>query len=157
MTKAISVPYCHYFYKLQINSVFGEDDTCVIFQYFKTLEGFRHPSRFQILPARDSRYLFEPVIIDLTYNEFTKDYDSHYIGLKFNTLFEKIAIQPLPEKGVEPDDHLRNIKVGFRFVFTNIGNDDDDDTIKPIPTLPGDVLKPEKTLLEQTKLSEIAC
>ena len=156
MKKAISVPYCHYFHKLQINSVFGEDDTCVIFQYFKTLEGFRHPSRFQILPAWDSRYLFEPVIIDLTYNEFTKDYDSHYIGLKFNTLFEKIAIQPLPAKGVNPDDHLRNTSVGFRFVFTNIGNDDDDDSIKPIPTFPRNEQKQDKTLLEKTTLSKLS-
>lgn len=157
MSKVLVFPFNPYYVKHPIYKILQGVGTCVVFQSFQTLDDMPHPARFCILPAYKTGYQFEPIFIEPTYNEAIKDYDPHSIGLKFNPFFEKMAIQALPAEGVVRDEENWSMpKIGFKLLLTNIGNDDDDDSIKPIPTFPRNALKREKTLLEKTTLSKLS-
>jgi hypothetical protein len=114
-----------------------------------------HPERFCILPADDCDYKFDPIFIEPPYNEATKGYDPHHIGLKFNPLFEKIAIQALPPVGVERSKKLREKRVSFMIHFSYFGNDGENQPGQP-PPFPGNEHKPEKILADKTKIRELS-
>jgi hypothetical protein len=157
MMKRLTVPFCYYFTKMELfRRALDEPAKIVVLHYFETFENMPHPARFCILPAYETGPQFEPVVIEPAYNALIKNYEPHNIGLTFNLLYQKIALQALPPEGAERKNYSREHRIGFSFIFSEFENGDGDDKLKPLPTFPTNERQPEKALKDHSKITELS-